>query len=458
MKDLEFGHPAGDPLPERLKQYLSDMARRELEMLRADLEAKLIALERALARPDQHDSLETLVLDLARAATIEAEAAASRAMLDAHMPGRQGGASDTAGEPDAGRATVLALRNELEDLRRRSENDAARMQIEHDELADRLAAAEREAQAVRQALDGAQREMDGVRRDARDARHAADARAADVAKGREAAGAAQVEAAARLKTVEDKVKAAEAARAEAERMRRDAVSRAETAEVYAREMAARASNAEAWGKDLETRFKETEVRYGKERETSAEREKEHESLTGRVSDRDALAQRVVEQKETIDRLETTIREYEQRLTAADERDKLLELQLFKRGNLEPSRDEDLSGLLMMPGGGGTRPVRIATRYAIGGAVRIEVGGHAGVLVDLSTYGAQVLSSAPVDEGADVELRIVSDELAAVCRGRIVWTKVEPASAPGGLRHRGGIAFTYRDVGAIEAFIIRYAST
>jgi len=457
MKDLEFGHAAGDPLPDRLKQYLSDMARRELDALRADLEAKLIALERALARPDQHDSLETLVLDLARAATVEAEAAASRAMLE--TPARQGaGAADAIGEPTAGGATVVALQNELDDLRRRSENDAARMQIEQAELADKLAAAEREVQAVRQVLSSTQRDIEDVRRNARDARQTADVRAADLAKAREAAGAAQVEAAARLKTLEDKVKAAEAARAEAERIRRDAVSRADAAEVFAREMAARASNAEAWGKDLETRFKETEARYGKERETSAEREKEHESLAGRVSDRDALAERVAQQQDMINRLETTLREYEQQLAAADERHKSLELQLFQRGTLEPSRDEDLSGLLTVSSGVATRPSRIATRYALGAAVKVEVGGHTGLLVDLSTYGAQVLSSAPLDEGVDVELRLVSDELAAACRGRIVWTKLEPDSAPGSLPHRAGIAFTYRDVSAVEAFIIRYAST
>ena len=79
MSDRDFVQSPADPLPDRLKQYLSDTARREIEALRAELDSRLLALEAALAHPDPHESLETLVIELARVATTEAEASVARA-------------------------------------------------------------------------------------------------------------------------------------------------------------------------------------------------------------------------------------------------------------------------------------------------------------------------------------------------------------------------------------------
>src|SRR5438046_9921127 len=55
----------------------------ELEDLRTALDARLATLEAALANPDECESLETLVIELARVATTEAEAAAARACPEA---------------------------------------------------------------------------------------------------------------------------------------------------------------------------------------------------------------------------------------------------------------------------------------------------------------------------------------------------------------------------------------
>src|SRR5262249_15538044 len=85
MSAREFVHSPAAPLPDRLKQYLTATARRELDALRAALDSRLLALEAALAHPEPHDSLETFVMDLARVATAEAEASAARASLEAQI-------------------------------------------------------------------------------------------------------------------------------------------------------------------------------------------------------------------------------------------------------------------------------------------------------------------------------------------------------------------------------------
>src|SRR5262249_31194021 len=75
---------ASDPVSD-LRTYLSDTAQRELQTLRASLEARLLALEAALAHPEPHDTLEDLVMDLARVASAEVETAAAHKWLEAQL-------------------------------------------------------------------------------------------------------------------------------------------------------------------------------------------------------------------------------------------------------------------------------------------------------------------------------------------------------------------------------------
>lgn len=496
MSDHDFGHAAGDPLPDRLKQYLTDMARRELDTLRADLEVRLVALETALARPDQHHSIETLVFDLARAATLEAEAAASRAMLAAQIEAQERtGTADALRDLEAERNAVKALRAEFDQLRSRAEADLARMRAEHKELSEKLAAA--------------QRDLSAAQHDLKEARKLADARASDLTFARDAAGAAQAEAAARVKTLEAKIKTLEGQAAEAERIRRDAVARADAANVLARETAARASNAESWGRDVETRLQAAEARATRDEERVRDAEGRLREAETRVGDaetrardlearardaeahahdletrardaearanlaagaRDALVAEIDALKETIAREQegqasrhgadaARLQDYEHRLAAADERVRTLELQLFQRDRPEAGvEDEELSGMLAASGQAPFKPTRAASRYSFSGGVNVEIDGRVGALVDLSTSGAQILGPVPLDEGNEAELRLMSDEIPAVCRGRIVWTRIEPKSPRQPLRYRAGLLFTQVDVGAIEAFIIRYAAT
>ncbi len=545
MSDHDFGHhAAGDPLPDRLKQYLTEMARRELETLRADLEVRLVALETALARPDQHDSIETLVFDLARAATVEAEAAASRAMLAAQIEAQErSGTADALKDLESERSVVQALRAEIEQLRSWSDGELVRIRGEQDGLADQLTAAQRD-------LAAAQRDLAAAQQEAKDARRMADARAAELASARDAAGAAQVEAAARVKTLEAKIKTLEARAADAERVRREAVARADAADVLARETVARASNAEAWGKDAESRLRaaearaaqdearirevdararelearaaqdaarireldararELEARVAQEATRAAESEARASEMQARAreleqharaletrapedearvrdfearardaearaagaeKERAALAAEVAALKQTLARQEeqaagrqgdaARIEEYERRLAVADERIRMLELQLFQRDRPEPGvADEELAGMLTSGSKVPFKPTRIASRYSFAGGVNVEINGSLGALIDLSTTGAQVLSPGPIDEGTEVELRLMSDEIPTACRGTVVWTRIEPKSPRQPLRYRLGIHFTNVDVGAVEAFIIRYAAT
>src|ERR1700722_12376561 len=65
MSNQRKAQPAADLSLDVLRSYLSDNARRELDTLRTSLDARLGALEDALAHPERQASLEALVLDLA---------------------------------------------------------------------------------------------------------------------------------------------------------------------------------------------------------------------------------------------------------------------------------------------------------------------------------------------------------------------------------------------------------
>jgi hypothetical protein len=122
--------------------HLSDTTG-ELERLRTALDAKLAELEAALDNPDQSDSLERLVIELARIATREADAAATRAASEAQRAAAQQvsrmrddaehavstqrtAAADTARELDAARTALAAERAAAATLNRQvSDLDAA---------------------------------------------------------------------------------------------------------------------------------------------------------------------------------------------------------------------------------------------------------------------------------------------------------------------------------------------
>ena len=72
MSNVPKVQPAIDQGVEAMRRYPSDAAVRELDSLRAQLDTRLAALEAALAHPEKHAALDTLVVELARVATAEA--------------------------------------------------------------------------------------------------------------------------------------------------------------------------------------------------------------------------------------------------------------------------------------------------------------------------------------------------------------------------------------------------
>src|SRR5258705_6944284 len=110
--------PAAELSPEARRRYLADAARRELDTLRASLDVRLAALEEALDHPDPRTSLEELVLNLARVATAEAEAAAARACLEAQLDAENRaalGGAEMRRSIEAERAGMDTVRADLEE-------------------------------------------------------------------------------------------------------------------------------------------------------------------------------------------------------------------------------------------------------------------------------------------------------------------------------------------------------
>ncbi len=102
-----------------VRRQLSEAAAQELASLRTALDQKLAALEAALASPSQNASLETLVIDLARVATAEAETAAAKACLDVQLEAQRQAAARTEAQRalEAERERLAGLQRDLDHAR-----------------------------------------------------------------------------------------------------------------------------------------------------------------------------------------------------------------------------------------------------------------------------------------------------------------------------------------------------
>jgi hypothetical protein len=90
-------------------------------------------------------------------------------------------------------------------------------------------------------------------------------------------------------------------------------------------------------------------------------------------------------------------------------------------------------------------------------VQVEVDGGPAVLVDLSATGAQLLSPTALKPNRAVKLTLPVDGNPVLCKGKIVWARLEPASKSRPLAYRAGVCFTTADEAAVEAFLasVRY---
>ena len=103
------------------------------------------------------------------------------------------------------------------------------------------------------------------------------------------------------------------------------------------------------------------------------------------------------------------------------------------------------------------PVRRDSRYGFAEPLEIRIDNQAGVLVDLSVTGAQLLLSNAVEDGHEGTVHLPSGETPVSGRARVVWTRLELPAAGKAIRHRVGILFTEVEETAVEAFIIRHSA-
>jgi hypothetical protein len=110
-----------------------------------------------------------------------------------------------------------------------------------------------------------------------------------------------------------------------------------------------------------------------------------------------------------------------------------------------------------PSGPGTldrRGTRRAARYHLEAPVAVLVDGNAATLVDLSTLGAQVVSSTVLKPNQRVRVTLADEAGTLRLSAQIAWASFEiPPNA--GPRYRAGLEFISADTGALNAFRLRH---
>src|SRR5207237_4434981 len=96
-------------------------------------------------------------------------------------------------------------------------------------------------------------------------------------------------------------------------------------------------------------------------------------------------------------------------------------------------------------------VAAAKRYTFADSVKAQISKESGVLVDLSVTGAQVMWPSELEVNESVTLKLPSEDTPVTCKGKVVWSWLEPKSKGKPLRYRAGILFKDPDEAAIEAF-------
>jgi hypothetical protein len=95
--------------------------------------------------------------------------------------------------------------------------------------------------------------------------------------------------------------------------------------------------------------------------------------------------------------------------------------------------------------------RRAPRHRVRSGVEIQLDGNPASVIDLSTTGAQVLSTTILRPNQKVRVSIPHDDFVMRFRGAIAWAKFELPQASAAPRYRAGIEFTDADSAAVDAF-------
>lgn len=102
--------------------------------------------------------------------------------------------------------------------------------------------------------------------------------------------------------------------------------------------------------------------------------------------------------------------------------------------------------------------RRAPRYRVQRGVEIQLDGNPAVVVDMSTYGAQVLSATILRPNQKVRVSIPVTDSNARCRGTIAWAKFELPSPTAAPVYRAGVEFIDADGETVDKFTTRHKTT
>ena len=287
----------------------------------------------------------------------------------------------------------------------------------------------------------------------------AEARAEEASAERDALAAAlkaaRQEAVAAQAAVEMRAAAIDAERANAERNWKDAEARTDEASEERDELAALLETAkksvQGMRDAVEVRLAAIEAKQTRKLKAWEEAEARAEAA---VRERDALAAELDAVRQTTTQPDAEIA---QRLEAATERIRVLELQLFERDRGPRDRDVDLGSALDTTASPPSEQAgQRAKRYEFPARTKVQIGREAGVLVDLSVTGAQVICATSPEVGHIVTVTLLSDETPCFCQGRLLWARREQPSKGRPFRYRVGLVFTAVDEAAIQAFIKRHS--
>lgn len=100
--------------------------------------------------------------------------------------------------------------------------------------------------------------------------------------------------------------------------------------------------------------------------------------------------------------------------------------------------------------------RRAPRFKVAGEVEVVVDGNAATLVDLSTVGAQVLTTSILKPNQRIRMALPEESGAIRFNAAVAWAKFE-IPAQSGPRYRAGIEFLDANTSAVETYCERHKS-
>jgi hypothetical protein len=101
--------------------------------------------------------------------------------------------------------------------------------------------------------------------------------------------------------------------------------------------------------------------------------------------------------------------------------------------------------------------RRAQRFRIQRGIEVQVDGNPAMLIDLSTYGAQVVSTAVLRPNQRVRMLMSDDQSALRVGASIAWAKFElpKGTAAASAQYRAGLEFADADFRGVDAFCSRH---